>query len=99
MPENMRTMMQCQAKTEANTQALPGSLIWDEVKVQGKIAYSSTANTYFGIADDLTKFYSITDLVEELIAGTRKPEAIQYVLQFAFKSVTSGYTISYLVIT
>ncbi len=54
-----------------------------------------------GIADDLTKFYSITDLVEyeELIAGTRKPEAIQYVLQFAFKSVTSGYTISYLVIT
>ena len=69
-----------------------GILIFDEVRVQGKVIWNSKNNQILGIAmnsDDLPSLHDINSLLDE----DEKIKETHYMLQFVWRDLNSKYDI------
>ncbi len=69
-----------------------GILIFDEVKVTGKVKWSSKSNKFYGLEMTKDEFPYLDDIYETL-DPEYKPKPAQYMLQFLWRDLTSDFDV------
>ena len=69
-----------------------GIIIFDEVKVTGKVKWNSKNDAFYGLEMNPEDFSYLFDIYEELDPN-RPPQPAQYMLQFLWRDVSSDFDI------
>ncbi len=68
-----------------------GVLIFDEVKVIGKVVLNMKNETFLGLAMDEDEMNNLHDIYRSL--ESKEPTPAEYMLQFLWRDLTSSYDI------